>query len=82
MVSLIPEVDEALARRSNGWAWEEENGRGEFWAEVAQGSCVDVAETGEIRDTHSGGEVVLRWILGLDVDVCPGGLYVVDRALR
>lgn len=74
-------VDEALVWRL-GCKWEEENGRGEFWAEGSHDSCVDAAETGETRDTHSGGEVVLRWILGLDVDACPGGLQVVERALR
>ncbi len=31
---------------------------------------------------QSGGEVVLRWILGLVFNACPGGLHVVERALR
>ena len=36
-------------------------------AEVAaQGLAVEVAETGETRFTHSGGEVVLRCMPGLD----------------
>lgn len=33
---------------------------GEFKAEMAQESTVDVAETGERREIHSGGVVVLR----------------------
>lgn len=33
---------------------------------TAQGLAVDVAETGEIRLIDSGGEVVLRWMPGLE----------------
>lgn len=39
---------------------------GEFSAENAHELVVDVAETGERRDTHSGGVVVLRCTVGLD----------------
>lgn len=55
---------------------------GEFSAEVAHGSTVDVAEIGEIRDRHSGGVVVLRCMVGLKGVACPGGLTVLDNALR
>lgn len=47
--------------------YEDENVTGELMAEVAaQGLAVEVAETGETRFTHSGGEVVLRCKPGLD----------------
>lgn len=39
---------------------------GEFSAETAHELAVDVSETGESRDTHSGGVVVLRCTVGLD----------------
>lgn len=39
---------------------------GEFRAEKAHELVVDVAETGESRGTHSGGEVVLRCTVGLE----------------
>lgn len=55
---------------------------GEFRAEWAQEFSVDVAETGESRGAHSGGEVVLRCTVDLGGTGCPGGLQVLDKARR
>jgi hypothetical protein len=55
---------------------------GEFNAELAQEFRVDVADTGETSETHSGGVVVLRWTGGLVRTGCPGGLHVLDNARR
>ncbi len=56
---------------------------GEFSAdESAHELTLDVAETGEMREMHSGGVVVLRCVFGLDGRACPGGLTVLDKARR
>lgn len=55
---------------------------GELRAELAQEFRVDVAETGETRETHSGGVVVLRCTAGLCGTGRPGGLQVLERARR
>lgn len=43
--------------------------------------AVETAETGERSEMHSGGTVVDRWIAVLG-GACPGGLTVLDKALR
>ena len=58
---------------------------GEFRAELLQEPRLkcEVAETGEIKDMHSGGLVVLRCTDGRTTEerVCPGGLQVLDKVL-
>lgn len=54
---------------------------GELMAEVAaQGLASEVAETGEMRLTHSGGDVVLRCIPGLDSWVARDGGHACEEA--
>ena len=58
---------------------------GEFKAELLQDPKLkcEVADTGDIREMHSGGLVVLRCTGGLTTDgACPGGLHVLDKVLR
>lgn len=55
---------------------------GEFRAELAQEFNVDVVDTGETSETHSGGVVVLRCTAGLGGTGWPGGLQVLDKARR
>ena len=61
------------------------NVTGELVAELMTESkaefSVEVAETGETRDIHSGGVVVLRCKGGL-AGGRPGGLHVLDNARR
>lgn len=58
---------------------------GEFRAELLQEPRLkcEVAETGEIKDMHSGGLVVLRCTNGRTAEerACPGGLQVLDKVL-
>lgn len=61
--------------------YDEDKVTGEVIAEVvAQGLASEVAETGETRFTHSGGEVVLRCIPGLDICVVRVGGHACEEA--
>lgn len=53
----------------------------ELTAHVPKLEAVETAETGERSEMHSGGTVVDRYIAGL-AGACPGGLTVLDKALR
>lgn len=60
-------VDEVLAWPPSFREYDEETVTGELIAEVAaQVLAAEVAEAGDTKFTHSGGDVVLRCIPGLD----------------